>query len=86
MRGRTYPAKDVTGTLIDAIGTFESAVAKVLELSNLNITKMEGKEHLQSLESCHNLEMVDGCVSLNEEQVVEIDKAIGEGRTAMALN
>ena len=86
LRGRTYPAKEVTNTLIDAIGSFESAVAKVLELSNLNITKMEGKEHLQSLPSCQNLEMVDGCVSLTEEQVVEIDKAIGEGHTEKALN
>lgn len=86
LRGRTYNAKDVTGSLIDAIGNFDSAVAKVLELSNLKITKMDGNQNLQSLPGCQNLEIVDGRVSLTEEQVVEVDKAIGEGITAKALN
>ncbi len=86
LRGRTYNAKDVTGSLIDAIGNFDSAVAKVLELSNLKITKMDGNQNLQSLPGCQNLEIVDGSVSLTEEQVVEVDKAIGEGITAKALN
>lgn len=85
LRGRTYNAKDVTGSLIDAIGNFDSAVAKVLELSNLKITKMDGNQNLQSLPGCQNLEIVDGSVSLTEEQVVEVDKAIGEGIIAKAL-
>lgn len=86
LRGRTYNAKDVTGSLIDAIGNFDSAVAKVLELSNLKITKMDEYQNLQSLPGCQNLEIVDGSVSLTEEQVLEVDKAIGEGITAKALN
>ena len=31
LKGRTYEAKDAVGTLIDSIGDFDSAVAKVLE-------------------------------------------------------
>ena len=86
LRGRTYPAKDVTGTLIDAIGNFDTVVAKVLELSNLNISQMKGHENLQSLDTCHDLQMEDGYVSLNGEQLAEIDNAIGEAKTEKALN
>lgn len=86
LKGRTYEAKDAVGTLIDAIGNFDTAVAKVLELSNLNISQMKGHENLQSLETCHDLQMEDGYVSLNGEQLAEIDNAIGEAKTEKALN
>ena len=86
LKGRTYEAKDAVGTLIDAIGNFDSAVAKVLELSNLNISQMKGHENLQSLDTCHDLQMEDGYVSLNGEQLAEIDNAIGEAKTEKALN
>ena len=86
LTGRTYRAIESVGTLIDAIGNFDAAVAKVIELSNLNITTMKGHENLQSLDTCHDLQMVDGYVSMNGEQLAEIDKAIGEGRTEKALN
>ncbi len=55
LKGRTYFAQDVVGTLIDGIGTMDDAVAKTLELSNLNITEMEGFRALQELSTCHNL-------------------------------
>ena len=86
LKGRTYNAKEVEGTLIDAVGNFESAVAKILELSNLNITQMKGHENLQSLESCRDLQMVDGYVSLNGEQLAEIENALGQLETEKALN
>ena len=86
LKGRTYEAKDVVGTLIDAIGRFDTAVAKVMELSTLNITQMKENQNLQSLESCHDLQEVDGCVTLNKEQLAEIDAAIGVGITEKALN
>jgi protease-4 len=86
LKGRTYNAKEVEGTLIDAVGNFESAVAKILELSNLNITQMKGHENLQSLESCRDLQMVDGFVSLNGEQLAEIENALGQLETEKALN
>lgn len=86
LKGRTYEAKDVVGTLIDAIGRFDTAVAKVMELSTLNITQMEENQNIQSLESCHDLQEVDGFVTLNKVQLAEIDAAIGVGITEKALN
>ena len=77
LTGRTYMAKEVLGTLIDSIGNFDAAVAKVVELSNINIQKMEGLEHLQAVPGCANLEMVDGTVDLNQEQLDNVDAAIG---------
>lgn len=38
LKGRTFMAKDVLGTLIDSIGTFNEAVDKVKELSTANNT------------------------------------------------
>ena len=77
LTGRTYMAKEVLGTLIDSLGNFDAAVAKVVELSNLNITKMEGLAHLQGVSGCSDLVMVDNSVSLNKEQLEAIDTAIG---------
>ncbi len=76
LTGRTYMAKEVLGTLIDSIGNFDAAVAKVVELSNINIQKMEGLEHLQAVPGCANLEMVEGTVDLNQEQLDNVDAAI----------
>ena len=86
LRGRTYFAQDVQGSLIDSIGDFRAAVDKALKMTNLNITTMKGHESLQSLDTCRDLQMVDGYVSLNGEQLAEIDNAISEGKTAKALN
>lgn len=85
-KGRTYYAQDVVGTLIDSIGSFNDAVKQALDLSPNTITAMKGHENLQSLDTCHDLKMVDGYVPMNGEQLAEIDKAIGEGRTEKALN
>ena len=86
LRGRTYFAQDVQGSLVDTIGDFRAAVDKALKMTNLTITTMKGHENLQSLDTCRDLQMVDGYVSLNGEQLAEIDTAIGEGRTEKALN
>lgn len=86
LRGRTYFAQDVQGSLIDSIGNFHAAVDKALKMTNLTITTMKGHENLQSLDTCRDLQMVDGYVSLNGEQLAEIDKAIGEAKTEKALN
>lgn len=85
LKGRTYFAQDVVGTLIDGIGTLEDAVAKTLELSNSNITEMQGFEALQSLATCHDLQMVDGHVTLDGEQLSEINDALTNGQTELAL-
>ena len=47
---------------------------------------MKGHENLQSLDTCRDLQMVDGYVSLNGEQLAEIDNALGELNTEKALN
>ena len=86
LRGRTYFAQDVQGTLIDTIGDFHAAVDKALKMTNLNIITMKGHENLQSLDTCRDLQMVDGYVSLNGEQLADIDTAIGESKTEKALN
>lgn len=86
LKGRTYIAKDAVGTLIDSIGNFSAAVDKVIELSNQTISTMKGLENIQALETCHDLQMVDGYVSLNGEQLTEIDNAIGEINTEKALS
>lgn len=86
LRGRTYFAQDVQGSLIDSIGDFHAAVDKALKMTNLNITAMKGHESLQSLDTCRDLQMVDGYVSLNGEQLADIDTAIGEAKTEKALN
>lgn len=85
-KGRTYYAQDVVGTLIDSIGSFKDAVKQALDLSTNTISEMKGHENLQSLETCHDLQMVDGYVSLNGEQLAEIDNALGELNTEKALN
>jgi protease-4 len=85
-KGRTYYAQDVVGTLIDSIGSFKDAVKQALELSTNTISEMKGHENLQSLDTCRDLQMVDGYVSLNGEQLAEIDAAIGEAKTEKALN
>jgi len=77
LKGRTYFAQDTIGTLIDSIGSFEDAVAKVVELSNINITKMEELVHLQAVPGCANLVLVENSASLNKEQLEAIDAAIG---------
>lgn len=75
--GRTYQAGEVIGSLVDSIGDFDSAIEKVISLSNLNIQKMEGLENIQALPSCRDLQSVDGTVTLNGDQLNEIDAAIG---------
>ena len=77
LTGRTYTAKETLGTLIDSLGNFDAAVAKVVEMSNINITKMEGLNNLQAVPGCADLEMVDNSASLNKEQLKAIDAAIG---------
>lgn len=76
LKGRTYFARDAVGTLIDSLGDFDSAVAKVIEISNIKITNMEGFKKLQALPSCGDLQEVDGTVTLNREQLGEIENAL----------
>ena len=84
LKGRTYYAQDVVGSLVDTLGSFKDAVNKSIELSNIKITTMEGLTNLQSIESCNNLQSVDGTVTLNEAQLTDIDSRIAQGETKIA--
>lgn len=85
LKGRTFNAAETVGTLIDAIGGFDSAIDKVVELSNTTIQKMEGLNNLQSIESCKELVMVDGVASLTQEQLDDIENKLAEGSEVAAL-
>ena len=85
LTGRTYTAAEAVGTLIDSIGNFEAAVNKVVELSNITITKMEGLKDLQAVPSCKDLQEVEGSVSLNKEQLTDIDAELANQK-ALAQN
>lgn len=85
LKGRTYFAQDVVGSLIDGIGNIEDAVAKAIEMSNKKITEMKGFESLQNLSTCHDLQMVDGHVQLNGEQLAEINSHLESGNVEHAL-
>lgn len=76
LKGRTYSARETVGTLIDSIGSFDTAVEKVIQLSNITIQKMEGFKKLQSIESCSDLQEVDGTVTLNRDQLEAIEEAL----------
>ncbi|MDR2127351.1 MAG: S49 family peptidase [Prevotellaceae bacterium] len=88
LKGRTFTAAEVTGTLIDSIGDFQSAVEAVIELSkskkknhnSKNMTK--NKTKLTALLAClalTELAIEDGQTSLNEQQLEAIDSALLAG-------
>ena len=82
LKGKTYFAKDVVGTLIDEIGDFQTAVDKVVSLSKQNsktqnISNMF--ENIQKVPSCSVIEMAeDKTVTLTEEQMTDIDAEFGK--------
>ncbi len=82
-KGRTFFAQDTVGSLIDGIEDFAATVETAVKLSNINITQMKGHENLQSIESCKELEMVDGVASLNEGQLDDIEALLTEKETTI---
>lgn len=90
LKGRTYNASDVVGTLIDSIGSFEDAIQKVIELSNStknnsksnNSKKMEQLTNLNNIESVRDFEVTEGQASFNEQQLQDIESALAAGTQA----
>lgn len=87
LKGKTYFAKDVVGTLIDEIGDFQTAVDKVVSLSkqnsNQNISNMF--ENITKLPSCAVIEEAeDKTVTLSTAQITEIDTEFGKLNTQLA--
>ena len=86
LKGKTYFAKDVVGTLIDEIGDFQTAVDKVVSLSkqnsNQNISNMF--ENITKLPSCAVIEEAeDKTVTLSTAQITEIDTEFGKLNTQL---
>lgn len=93
LTGRTYPASELVGTLIDSIGTLNDAIQKVMELSKIaksketnsktnNSKKMEDLTNLNAIASIKDFVLVDGSASFNEEQLREIEASLESGRQA----
>lgn len=77
LKGRTYYAQDCVGTLIDAIGGFDAAINEVLNLSNINIKEMN-LENIQKIASCSQIVAIDGVVSLQEDQINDINQTLAQ--------
>jgi protease-4 len=91
LKGRTFRASEVIGTLIDSIGAFETAVQTVLDLSKSvtqqlnNSTTMNKKlTAMVALLAVTELVIEDGQTSLNEQQLEAINNALVAGNTATA--
>ena len=90
LKGKTFFAKDVVGTLIDEIGHIDRAFEKVKELAgvpaitdeNLNKPNNSMKfEQINKIESCASVETQDGCATLSEAQLTDIDLKLSERST-----
>jgi protease-4 len=88
LKGRTFKASEVIGTLIDSIGAFDSAVQTVIDLSNLSNSKknMSNKKFqaLMAVLAITELAITEGQTSLNEQQLEAIENALAAGNTAAA--
>lgn len=81
LKGKTYFAKDVVGTLIDQIGTFEDAVNAVIELAGGNATQTSSQmNRYPTLESIPELQeqqyAEDGSTILQECQLQALEAAL----------
>lgn len=87
LKGKTYFAKDVVGTLIDEIGSFQTAVDKVVSLSKKNsktqnISNMF--DNITKLPSCAAIEEAENkTVTLTTAQITEIDTEFGKLNTQL---
>lgn len=92
LTGKTYFAKDVVGTLIDSIGTFDDAVNAVITLhdaANPNKQTMEQNNLYPNLTAIPTLTGLvcdeDGSAHLQECQLTDIEAALAAGANATEL-
>ncbi len=90
LKGKTYSAVEVIGTLIDSIGSFDTAVDAVLELAHFNNDISTGSEQFiinnkpmakqfSLVNQTLNVEALEGSedgVFLNEEQLQSIEERL----------
>lgn len=92
LKGRTYNAGDVVGSLIDSIGSFNEAIELVSSLAsrtkpatnsnNKNTKTMSKFKNLNKIQSINEFEIVDGHASFNEDQLADIDQELSTGANA----
>jgi protease-4 len=90
LKGKTFNAAEVIGTLIDSIGNFQSAIDAVVELNkskshskkSINMGKQLKLTALLTLLAVTELASEDGNSSLNEQQLEAIDNALDAGNKA----
>lgn len=94
LKGLTFKASDVVGSLIDSIGTFEDAVAKVIELASVvqplkensskpqNTKTMSSLKNLNQIASVKDFVITEGQASFNEGQLQDIEAALVVGAQA----
>lgn len=93
LRGRTYNASEVIGSLVDSIGSFEDAIQKVIELSQYaldhdtdkkpnNSNTMPELTNLNAIESIRDFALVDNQASFNMDQLKDMEQKLSEGATA----
>lgn len=80
IKGKVFFAKDVISILVNSIGTIEDAIIEAdnLAKSNLNNNQNSNTMKLKSIPKVlgTELESVEGHVSLNEEQINQIEQAL----------
>jgi protease-4 len=94
LTGKVFFARDVMGVFVDSIGTIETAILRAAELAqeaydnntnNLNkISSMNQFILLNAVLGVPSLESVDEVVSLNEEQLTEIEGALEQTNLVVA--
>lgn len=94
LTGKVFFARDVMGVFVDSIGTIETAILRAAELAeqnsdsntnNLNnISSMKQFTLLNAVLGVPSLESVDEVVSLNEEQLTEIEGALEQTNLVVA--
>lgn len=89
LKGATWNASELVGTLIDSIGDFNHAVDRVVELSKKRgtfdkpkNTQMKQFKNINSTLGVDSMESTDNHISLNEEQAESIDTALANAVTA----
>lgn len=85
LNGSTFFAKDAVGTLIDSVGSLDTAITSALSLSKTKSTKkMTNKTpRMASALGVDALESIDGSVTLTEEQAETLESAITQHETAV---
>jgi protease-4 len=97
LTGKVFFARDVMGVFVDSIGTIETAIVRAAELAepesdsdsntnqlSKNITSMKQFTLLNAVLGVPSLESVDEVVSLNEEQLAEIEGALEQTNLVVA--